>query len=306
MEQVSLAVRDMLKPTCQPLNAPQFPPLKQPIFRQLEKSMRADACDHLVDVAKTLLIQRVDAPLHATAPANPLSTLARRLRDLVQERKQLKDPRRYIKGPWNSLSNLAERLLNGDNKAEVSVSGSIDLALVFQPEDGTAHLVAAALARAGGDSEAKLKHLEVAAQDPSPKVRSLAHVNRASAAAHDLLFDEATKHLRVAQVYDEGSPWLPYGSALFSFAAGATREAKRHLQSLAETLQRFRRAEDLRKAIDLFLPSDTHYLASAQGLSPVALAHFRHMAGQTLGASEEGSPQRLWNCTVTLALFELP
>jgi hypothetical protein len=306
MEQVAAMTRDLLRPSTRSCEVPRFAATKLATLRQLEKGLRGDACDHLTDMARTRLAEASDAPLHVTPPSNPWLTSARRLRDLIEERKQLKEHRRHVKGPWNTLALMVERMLNADQRGAVGVDQLVELALGMRPEDGLAHLIAAAAARTQKQGEALQAHLDVAARDANPKVRAMAHVNLASVAARALKFDAALRHLRVAQVYDESCPWLAYGDALFAFAGGATREAKRHLQALAETVKRSRRGDEFQRALAAFLPSDVSYLAAAHGLPAVAQAHFRYVASQALPELVlAGAAQRPWSCDCTLALFDL-
>ncbi|MFO0981879.1 MAG: hypothetical protein U1E76_09085 [Planctomycetota bacterium] len=305
MEQVVAGTRALLKNSAEVL-PPKFNAIRTAALKELERHLRSDACGHLVDMVRVLLVGDHAPPIHLTLPANALLTSVRRLRDLVQERKQWNESRRYIRGPWSALSAFVERQLHGDAREPPELDDLVRMAIEFSPEDGAVRLAAAAVARVQQDGAALGAHLEVAAVDSNPKVRALAHVNLASTLAYAGQFEEALRQLRVAQVYDDGSPWLPYGHALFSFATGATRELKKHLQALAETIQRSRRADELRNACHRFLPSDVGYLAEAHGLSAVAQAHFRHMAVQVLPpASEVKEPRRTWPCRGTLALFDL-
>jgi anti-sigma factor RsiW len=306
MDQVAATTRELLRSSASGAEVPRFATTKLATLRHLERGLRGDACDHLTDMASARLAESTEAPLHVTPPSNPFLTSTRRLRDLIDERKKLKEHRRHVKGPWNALALMVERVLSAETRNAVDVSQLVELALGMHPEDGLAHLIAAAVARAQNHGDALQGHLDVAARDANPKVRAMAHVNLASVAARALRFDAALRDLRVAQVYDESCPWLAYGDALFAFAAGATREAKRHLQALAEGLKRSRRADEFLRALAVFLPSDVSYLAAAHGLPAVAQAHFRFVAGQALpDLVLAGAAQRPWSCDCTLALFDL-
>src|SRR5262249_14530962 len=71
MEQVAAMTRDLLRSSSRTCEAPRFAATKLATLRQLEKSLRADACDHLTDMARSRLAEAPDAPLHVTPPTNP-------------------------------------------------------------------------------------------------------------------------------------------------------------------------------------------------------------------------------------------